>query len=162
MVYLHQNSLTHFESYVFQVMLEGMVQAGYGSVSLFQSKSFVTNTFLAKNVKETRWNYTDPIECDCHLAWLIYYKRNLLPFVDGGQCSNSTLLTDLNADALRDCPAFTCPENIDGNFPNPLSCTSYYTCSSQDAVLVVSELVLSFFLHLIVIIKYVIHDHVFL
>lgn len=114
LVYLHQNSLTHFESYVFQVMLEGMVQAGYGSVSLFQN----------------------PIECDCHLAWLIYYKRNLLPLVDGGQCSNSTLLTDLNADALRDCPAFTCPENIDGNFPNPLSCTSYYTCSSQDAVLV--------------------------
>ncbi|XP_057375601.2 slit homolog 3 protein-like [Daphnia carinata] len=114
LVYLHQNSLTHFESYVFQVMLEGMVQAGYGSVSLFQN----------------------PIECDCHLAWLIYYKRNLLPVIDGGQCSNSTLFTDLNPDALSGCPVFTCPANIDGNFPNPLSCTSYYACSRQDVVLV--------------------------
>ena len=36
-VYLHQNKLTRFESYVFQVMLEGMVQSGYGSVSLYES-----------------------------------------------------------------------------------------------------------------------------
>lgn len=38
-VYLHQNNLTRFESYVFQTMLEGMVKDGFGSLSLYESNA---------------------------------------------------------------------------------------------------------------------------
>lgn len=84
------------------------------------------------------WLLIDPIQCDCHLAWLIVHNRKLLPVIDGGVCSNSTSFNDLNPNDLSDCPVFTCPDGIDGNFLNPLSCSSYYNCSVGKSVLVVS------------------------
>jgi hypothetical protein len=127
-------------------MLEGMVQAGYGSLSLYESEYPLW--YFCESIREIvlfiylffQLINIDPIDCDCHLAWLIQHKPELLAVVDGGQCSNSTLFTDLNADAFADCPVFTCPANIDGNFPNPLSCSSYYVCSNGNDVLVVSVL----------------------
>lgn len=78
--------------------------------------------------------------CDCHLAWLIVHKRNLLPRITDGMCSNSTLFKDLKPEGFRDCPVFTCPVDIDGKFLNPLSCSSHYTCTAGEFSLEVSIL----------------------
>ena len=123
-------------------MLEGMVKDGFGSLSLYESNA--SFDFILCFIHGTHNAYiSDPIVCDCRLAWLIQYKRNLLPAINGGQCSNSTLFTELNPEGFNGCPVFTCPEGIDGNFPNPLSCQTYYICSGGVEVLVVSPQILS-------------------
>ena len=47
---------------------------------------------------------TDPINCDCHLAWLIRDNRHLLPGVIYGKCSNGTSFKDLDPNGFASCP----------------------------------------------------------
>ena len=96
---------------------------------------------------------TDPFDCsDCHLTWLIRDNRRLLPAVYKGTCSNGTRFEDLNPNGYENCPviilpaynrhiieqlklfllflfqAFSCPLGYDGQFADPLNCSSYYIC----------------------------------
>ena len=44
----------------------------------------------------------DPIECDCHLQWLIRDNRDLMKVIYGGTCSDSTPFEKLIPDEI-DC-----------------------------------------------------------
>ena len=100
---------------------------------------------------------TDPFDCgDCHLTWLIRDNRRLLPAVVGGSCSNGMRFGALDPIGYENCPViisggcistilfgvlynfyllqvFTCPLGYDGDYADPLSCTSYYTCREDVA-----------------------------
>lgn len=44
----------------------------------------------------------DPIECDCHLQWLVKDNRDLMKVISGGTCSDSTPFEILIPDEI-DC-----------------------------------------------------------
>lgn len=47
--------------------------------------------------------YIDPINCDCHLAWLIRDRQDLLQYITLGYCSNGTSFHRLNPTEFADC-----------------------------------------------------------
>lgn len=47
--------------------------------------------------------HVDPINCDCHLAWLIRDRQDLLQYITLGYCSNGTSFHRLNPAEFADC-----------------------------------------------------------
>ncbi|KAK4011369.1 hypothetical protein OUZ56_020483 [Daphnia magna] len=80
-VKLEDIRLTRLDSKIFRPMLERME---------IRAKNVLGKTpllFIGNN----------PIQCDCHLAWLVRDNRNLLKHIEGGKCNDSTELLDLKA-----------------------------------------------------------------
>ena len=48
--------------------------------------------------------YTDPIKCDCGLAWLIRDNRFVMPAVHNGLCNNGTAFESLDPASFANCP----------------------------------------------------------
>lgn len=113
-IYLSGNSLTRVEAGVFQNVAQKMISTGGG----------YPNGYI--------WLKDNPIDCKtdpCHLAWLLHHNRNLMPAVQDAVCTDGTRFEDFDHMSLANCPIqFVCPDGDDGNFANPSSCNSYYTC----------------------------------
>ncbi len=102
---MDQTGLTLYESAIFQTMLEQMVFAGDGRGQVYIYAGISVRKFHLNKISFHLYIYipTDPIECDCHLAWLIRDNRDLLNATKSSGCSNGTRFEDLNPEGFVDC-----------------------------------------------------------
>jgi len=121
---LTTNTLTRFESGVFQSVLEGIA---------------ASNNNLTSYV-DIAGSQIDCVTDICHLAWLVRDNPNLLNYVQNGVCNNGTTFKALLPEGFNSCP-ITCPKTngayVDGNYADPFAapgtCAKFYQCSKGTA-----------------------------